>query len=195
MNFPLELSFKIMALSPQVSVTDAAGNLVFYVKQKAFKLKEAVTVFADREQTRPLYHINADRVLDISAQYHFQTPAGVALGSVRRQGMRSFWRAHYEVLAPNGAILFHIREENPWSKVADGFLGELPVLGLFAGYLFHPRYRVSRTNETDVLRLEKQPAFLESKYTITQLAELSTAEQGAAVLSLLMMVLLERRRG
>ena len=46
MNFPLTLNFKKLALSPQISVTDASGRLLFYVKQKAFKLKEAVTVFA-----------------------------------------------------------------------------------------------------------------------------------------------------
>lgn len=36
---------------------------------KAFKLKEAITVFADEAQTRPLYHINAGRVIDFSATY------------------------------------------------------------------------------------------------------------------------------
>ena len=70
MKYPLELSFKIISLGPQLSVTDANGGLVFYVKQKLFKLKEEVTVFADVQQARPLYKINADRVLDISAPQH-----------------------------------------------------------------------------------------------------------------------------
>ena len=70
MNFPLDLSFKKVALNPQVSVRDASGNVVLYTKQKAFKLKEAVTVFADEAQTRPLYTINADRVLDFNARYN-----------------------------------------------------------------------------------------------------------------------------
>ena len=66
MNFPLELRFRIVAISAQASLRDASGHLLCYVKQKAFKLKEAVTVFGDEAQQRPLYHINADRVLDIS---------------------------------------------------------------------------------------------------------------------------------
>ena len=61
MNFPLELRFKILAIASQIAVRDASGNLLCYVKQKAFKLKEAVTVFGDEEQTRPLYTIKADR--------------------------------------------------------------------------------------------------------------------------------------
>ncbi|HEX8432508.1 MAG TPA: hypothetical protein VF625_14555, partial [Longimicrobium sp.] len=62
MRFPLNLTFKILALAPQVFVRDADGELQLYVRQKALKLKEAVTVFADEAQTRVLYTINADRI-------------------------------------------------------------------------------------------------------------------------------------
>ena len=48
MNYPLHLSFKILALARQLRLTDASGNRIFHVKQKVFKLKEAVTVFVDR---------------------------------------------------------------------------------------------------------------------------------------------------
>ena len=47
MNFPLDLRFKLLAIASQIAVTDAQGQLVYYAKQRAFKLKEAVTVFAD----------------------------------------------------------------------------------------------------------------------------------------------------
>jgi hypothetical protein len=53
MNYPLHLSFEILSLARKIAVTDATGNLSFYVKQKMFKLKEAVTVFADAEQQLP----------------------------------------------------------------------------------------------------------------------------------------------
>ena len=54
MNYPLQISFKAIALSNQGTVTDASGNVVAYVKQKAFKLKEAITVFTDQSQTTPM---------------------------------------------------------------------------------------------------------------------------------------------
>ncbi|HEX2091298.1 MAG TPA: hypothetical protein VHG28_02805 [Longimicrobiaceae bacterium] len=195
MDFPLQLRFKTVAISPQISVTDASGSLLFYVKQKAFKLKEAVTVFADTEQTRPLYRIAADRVLDISAQYHFEDESGAPLGVLQRRGMRSLWRAHYEIHRGGGPILT-IREENPWVKVIDGLLGEVPVLGLFTGYLFHPAYRVARADNDEVmLRARKQPALFEGRYTVERVAELSPNDETLAVLSVLMMLLLERGRG
>ena len=194
MQYPLDLSFKIMALAPQISVTDASGGLVFYVKQKLFKLKEEMTVFADAKQTQPLYKINADRVLDFSARYHFTDVNGAELGSVKREGMRSLWRAHYDIFEGD-ALVMTIREENPWVKVLDGLFGQIPFIGMFSGYLFHPAFLVSRSDGTVVMRLKKQPAFLESKFTIEKQAELDEGRETRVLLSLLMMLLLERSRG
>jgi uncharacterized protein YxjI len=194
MQYPLGLNFKIMALAPQISVTDASGQQVFYVKQKLFKLKEAVTVFADAAQTRPLYTINADRIIDFSAQYHFTDLMGMPLGSVKRDGMKSLWRSRYNIMNGSSPNLV-IREENPWIKVVDGLVGQIPVVGMFSGYLLHPAYLVSREDNTGVMRLVKMPAFFEGKFKIDKLAELSQAEETRILLSLLMMVLLERSRG
>lgn len=194
MEYPLELSFKIMALAPQISVTDASGRLVFYVKQKLFKLKEAVTVFADAEQTQPLYKINADRVLDFSARYHFTDVNGVGLGSVKREGVKSLWKSHYDIFEGDVPVLT-IREENPWVKVLDGLFGGIPIIGMFSGYVFNPAFLVSRSDGVVVMRLEKQPAFFESKFTISKQAELGEGQETRVLLSLLMMILLERTRG
>lgn len=196
MEFPLQLRFKIMAISPQISVNDASGRLLMYVKQKAFKLKEAVTVFADEAQTQPIYRIAADRVLDISATYHFTDASGQPLGALQRKGMRSLWRAHYEVHRGGGPVLV-IREEKPWVKVMDGIFGEIPVLGMFSGYVFHPAYVVTRADTGElVMRIVKQPAMWEGKYTIEKVsASLRPEDETLAVLNLLMMLLLERRRG
>lgn len=194
MNYPLQVSFKILAIAQQLSIRDATENLVFYVKQKAFKLKEAVTVFADAEQTRPLYQINADKVLDFSARYHFRDNSGNSIGSVKRQGMKSIWKARYDIFDGETQIMM-ISEENPWTKVFDALLGEIPIIGIFTGYFFHPAYLVSHTNGTLLMRLQKRPAFLEGKFTIEKMVELPPVEETRALLSLIMMILLERRRG
>jgi uncharacterized protein YxjI len=194
MNYPLTLSFKIVAIAPQITVTDAAGNVVAYVKQKAFKLKEAVTVFADTGQTRPLYTINADRVIDFSATYHFADMTGHSLGAIKRQGMKSLWKAHYEIMDGGGPALT-IREENGWVKVVDALVGEVPILGIFTGYLFNPKYIMTRADGSPVLRLTKQPAFFEGRFTIEPLGPIAPHEETRALLGVLMMTLLERARG
>ena len=194
MNFPLDLSFKKVALNPQVKVSDASGQVVLYTKQKAFKLKEAVTVFADVEQTRPLYTINADRVLDFNAKYTIADTAGRPLGAIARKGRKSLWRAQYEVTDGGGQPMT-MQEENGWVKVGDALFGEIPLLGIFSGYLFNPSYLLTDAAGAPLMRLSKQPAFMEGKFRVEKLAEMSEQDETRAVLSFLMMVLLERRRG
>lgn len=194
MNYPLELNFKLLAIAQQLSARDAQGNLIFYVRRKAFKLKEAITVFGDVEQTRPLYQINADRVLDFSARYNFTDNAGNLVGSIKRRGMRSLWKSHYEIEDPSGGVL-SLHEENAWIKVFDSLLGQLPVVGALTGYLFHPAYLVTRQDGTALLRMEKRPAFFEGKFSVEKRAELAPAEETRALLGMLTMVLLERSRG
>ncbi|MEX2284393.1 MAG: hypothetical protein WEE89_18030 [Gemmatimonadota bacterium] len=195
MSYPLTIRFKILAIARQISVEDATGQLLLYVKQKAFKLKEAVTVFADREQTRPLYEINADRVIDFNAAYRITDMQGAELGSIRQQGMRSIWRARFDIVR-NDQVLFQISEENPWTKMADSFLGEIPVIGLLSGYLLHPRYLITAAGGNPVIQIEKQPAFLEGVFRFERLGTpLSPDDERLVLLSSLMMVLLERRRG
>ncbi len=196
MNFPLELRFKILAIASQISVTDAAGQMLCYVKQKAFKLKEAVTVYADASQATALFRITADRIIDIAARYTIEDSAtGTPLGVLQRHGMRSFWRAHYE-LHRDGQSAFTLREENPWTKVADNMFGQIPVLGMSTGYLFHPAYVLTRTGtEQRILRVVKRPALFEGVYRIEQLVPVSDEEQRLGLLAILMMLLLERSRG
>lgn len=195
MNYPLELTFKIVALAPQLKVTDAAGETVCYVKQKLFKLREAVEVFTDETRTEKLCDIKADRIIDFSAKYTFYLTNGEAFGAVRRKGMRSLWRAHYEILDHDTPEL-EIREENGWVKVMDGFFGGLPIIGAFAGYLFHPVYLIKTIGSEEIMaRVKKQPAFWEGKFTIEQTGNIDDGDQLRVMLSTLMMVLLERQRG
>jgi len=198
MDYPLQLSFKLLALARQISVRDARAQLVFYVRQKALKLKESVTVFGDEGQTLPRYTIQADRVLDFNARYNFADTEGRRLGSLRRRGMRSIWKAHYEIYDEADRLVLEIKEENAWTKVADALLGEIPIVGMFTGYLFHPAYLLTRPSDppgTAALRLVKQPAFFEGKFTLTKHADLTPPDETRALLALLMMILLERARG
>lgn len=195
MNYPLELSFKLLAIASQIYIRDPDGSLLGYVKQKLFKLKEDINIFADESQTQLLYNIKADRVIDFSARYNFTDAQGSHIGSIKRQGMRSLWRANYEISDAAGNQVMKINEENGWIKVIDALIGEVPVIGMFTGYFFNPSYIVSRTNETPVARLQKRPAFFEGKFQLSALDQLSPEEEVRVLLGALSMTLLERARG
>lgn len=194
LNYPLTFSFKVIAFNPQVKVTDASGNVVLYIKQKALALKEDIKIFADEGQSRQLYQLKADRIIDFSARYNITSAAGQAVGQVKRQGMRSILKAAYNILDASGAEVGLIHEENAWIKVADALLGELPLVGILSGYLFNPAYLVDYRGQT-VLYLKKQPAFLEGKFTVEKRGNFSDTDEGLLLSSVVMALMLERMRG
>ena len=195
MNYPIDFSFKLLAIASQIYIRDASGSLLAYVKQKLFKLREDINVFADENQTQHLFNIKADRVLDFSAKYNFTDARGNFLGSIKRRGMRSIFKASYEIYDAGDVQVMKINEENGWIKVIDSVIGELPVVGMFTGYFFNPSYVVTRMDDSPVARLAKQPAFFEGKFRMSKLGEIAPEEEPRVLLSLLTMTLLERVRG
>jgi hypothetical protein len=197
MQYPLELSFKIVALAPQLFVRDSGGQELMYVKQKLLKLKDKITVFADSGQTRPLYEINADRIIDFSPKFTFTDPSGQVVGAVKRHGGKSLWKVSYEVFGAGDRSLGLIQEENPWVKVLDGLISEIPFVNLFTGYFLNPKYLVSESaTQRPLLRVTKSRSFLESKFKLER-AEGNLAEETEipVLLAILIMVLHERSRG
>lgn len=195
MQYPVTLSFKKIALAPQVFVRDASGADVAYVKQKLFKLKEQIEVFTNRTKNQLLYTIKANRVLDFSAGYLFADAQGNALGAVRRKGARSLWRAYYEIVHDiAGEPDMVIREENGWIKVLDAMLGDVPIIGFIFSYMLNPSYLITKNGQPFV-RIKKQPAFFEGEFKVEALAPIEPQEEPRLILSVLMMLLLERSRG
>jgi hypothetical protein len=190
-QYPLTLSFKILALASQATVTDATGRTVLYTKQKMFKFREHVEIWTDSSQGTRLAEI-----IDWSARYYATDAAGREIGSVGRRGWRSIWKAHYETFNPgDNSPDFSIQEENVWTKVADSFFSDIPILGMFSGYLFHPSFLATRANGTPAMRMTKQPAFWEGKFKLEKLGDMTPREELNLFLSFMMLVMLERQRG
>lgn len=198
-QYPLNLRFKLIALAPRITVTDANGQELLYVHQKTLAFKEDVKIYSDSSKSRQLYRIRADRVIDFSAEYRFTNEQDQPFGSIKHKGFRSIWKATYLIMDADGQQTHHVSEGNPWVKVADMLLGEIPVVGLFSGYLFHPTYFLyDSENEQPIFQLTKHPAFFEATFEIAPLegaAQLSRTQEERLLLALLMMVQLERSRG
>jgi uncharacterized protein YxjI len=195
MQFPLQLTFKVTTLSNDFVATDANGNTVAYVRQKMLRLLEEVQVFSNENRSELNYTIRANRWLDFNSTYTFTNRMGYEVGRIVRKGWASLWKAHYEIFDEKQQSDLIIREENPWAKVFDNMLGEIPLLGVLSGYLFHPAYIVTRPNGTEVVRLTKQASFWGRKFTVDKLSSFEAGEEERIVLGLMMMILLERQRG
>lgn len=195
LKFPLKFQFKISTFSNDFTATDASGATVAYVKQKMFKFKEDISIFNDESKSKVLYKIKADRWLDFSAAYGFVDAEGTALGKVARKGWRSIWKAEYSIIDQNEKLQYSIQEENPWVKVIDGLIGEVPILGMFTGYLFNPSYMVKDTQGKEIIRLKKSPSFFGRNFELIKLGQTDQDDNERLMLGLMMMILLERRRG
>jgi len=135
LDYPLDLRFRLISLGPQINVVDAGARSVAYVKQKAFRLKEDVEVHTDESRRTPLWRIKADRIIDWSAAYRITDASGALLGTLRRKGGRSLWRATYVITDPNDQPIGGIHEKDPWTKVLDGLLSLVPIVGDLTGYV------------------------------------------------------------
>lgn len=195
MSFPLEFEFNIASLVNDFTAKDSTGKTVGYVRQKMFKFKEAISVYKNDSRQTVLYTIDADRVIDFNANYAFTDAGGKLLGRIGRRGAKSILKAHYEIFDTESTLEFFIQEENPWAKFFDGVMGQVPVVGMFTGYLFNPKYIVTREDGTQVARLSKEASFFGRRFKLDQLSTIQKGEDERLLLGLMMMSLLERRRG
>jgi uncharacterized protein YxjI len=194
-DFPLTFQFKLGTISNDFTAKDSSGQTIAYVRQKMFKLKDAIMVFSDETKTNQLYTIKADRIIDFNASYEFTDANDTVLGSIGRKGMRSLWKAHYEIFDANKLQEYHVREQNPWAKVADVLFSEIPIVGMFTGYMFNPKYEIVASDGTIVARLSKEKSFFGRIFKLEKLAEFKSGDSERLLLALMMMMLLERRRG
>lgn len=196
LNYPLDFKFKITTLASDFNITDRNGNYVAYVRQKMFKLKEDVIVFNDESKTKELFRIQANQWIDFNASYSIKDAINVKnFGRLARKGMRSIWKSTYEVLDENDKAKFTVTEDNAWVKFFDGMVGEIPIIGMFTGYFLNPTYTVKGIDGKEYFRLKKMPSMFGRRFQLDRLIDIDDEDESLVVLSLLMMVLLERARG
>ena len=189
LNYPLNLQFKLLALNPQVKISDAAGATVMYVKEKAFSLKIDIKVFADEAQQQQIYQIKADKVIGMNIPFSITTPQGALVGKVLRPSMASLWKATYQISDASGKEVAVLHEENPWLKVLDSVLSDVPFIHM----LINPGYLVDQAGQT-VLYLKKQPSLVDRQFKLEKRGNLSEADERLVVSGTLLAMMMERMR-
>lgn len=195
LQFPIKLQFKISTLANDFTAIDGNGKMVAYVRQKMFKLKEDISIFSDESKSKVIYNIKADKWLDFSAAYTFFDEYGIEFGKVVRKGWSSLWKTNYEIIDQHQNFQYRIREENAWVKVMDGLFGQIPILSMFTGYVFNPKYVLTDSNNQIIVKLIKQPSFFGRHFEIVKLGTIDNDDDDRIMLGLMMMILLERRKG
>lgn len=108
--------FKLFGAGFHIYAED--GRLLAYSRQKAFRLREDIRVFADTAMTREILSIQADRIIDWSAAYQvFDSASGEHYGTLRRKGWTSLWRDAWEILDDQGVLRGRLLEDSDWALV------------------------------------------------------------------------------
>ena len=89
------------------------GELLFYTKMKAFKLKEDIRLYTGEDMTEELLTIRARNVWDISTTYDvIDATTGEAVGALQRRGARSILRDTWNILDADDREIGSIEEDS-----------------------------------------------------------------------------------
>lgn len=103
------------------------GSLAFFVKQKAFKLKEQITVFSDEERTDAMLGIEARAVLDLSATYDVtDLKTGTPVGALKRKGVKSVFKDEWSLLDTGGTAIGTVAESSMLAALLSRLLPLVP---------------------------------------------------------------------
>ena len=107
------LKRQALALTGVFRIYDQSEQLVAYSRQKMFKLREDIRVFADEAQSQELLYIQARQILDFSAAYDVRdSQSGELVGTLRRRGLHSMVRDQWDVLGPNEQLIGTLLEDS-----------------------------------------------------------------------------------
>lgn len=100
-------------LGAKIDIYDPQENAVLCCFQKAFKLKEDISLFTDETKRVELIQIKARQIIDFSAAYDvFDRQNGEMIGTLRRKGWQSMVSDTWEILSPNQEVIAKITEDS-----------------------------------------------------------------------------------
>ena len=116
-------------------IFDPEGQVAFYSRQKAFKLKEDIRIYTGEDMQTEVLVISARNIIDISATYDVFDPASnVKVGALKRKGIKSMLRDEWIILDKEDREIGFIREDSMFLAVVRRFFSNL-VPQKYHGYV------------------------------------------------------------
>jgi len=107
------LKRQVIALTGKLRIYNSQSQLVLYIEQKMFRLKEDIRVYSDETKTRELLNIQARQIIDFSAYYDvFDSMYTTKIGGLRRRGFRSMVQDEWEVFDSQDKPLGILKEDS-----------------------------------------------------------------------------------
>lgn len=181
---PLTFHRKLSIAGNKVHVNDPSGNMVMFVKQKAFKLKEDIRVYSDKSMSAEILYIQARRILDMSATYDVtDQTTGEKVGALRRKGLMStFVQDQWEMLDNNENVVGEISEDST-------------VLALIRRYVMNiiPQSFSFKSNGVELAKLKQRfnPFLFKADFNVIN----DSADPRLSIAGAVLMMCIEGRQG
>ncbi len=144
------LKRQVIALTGKLRFYSPDGQLVLFVEQKMFRLKEDLRVYSDESKAQELLLIQARQIIDWAAAYDvIDSLSGQKIGALRRRGWASLLRDEWEVLDSN---------DQPFGLLCEDRIGRALLRRFVLGSLLPQHY--------DLLVEQTRLASLRQKFTL-----------------------------
>ncbi len=108
-------------------VYDPAGEVVFYSRMKAFKLKEDIRVFTGEDMQTEVLVIKARQIIDFSAAYDvWDSISDEKIGVLKRKGLASLARDEWIIMDPFDRGVGTIQEDSLFLALLRRLIGLIP---------------------------------------------------------------------
>ncbi|MEK7817522.1 MAG: hypothetical protein AAB281_04625 [Actinomycetota bacterium] len=174
------------AVGKKVFVTNQAGELLLFVKQKGFKLKEDIRVYGDEEKTEERLLIQARKVVDFNVAFDvIDSASGEKVGGLRRKGWSSAIRDEWHFLDNNDNQVGLIHEDSM----------AMALVRRFATSLIPQTYEF-KANGQNIANLKQHfnPFILKADFTFNPGAE-TLIDPRLAVAGAILLMTVEGRQG
>ena len=102
----------LSVLGSSIEVFDERQNMIGFCRQKAFRLRESLTLYTDETKAKVVLTIQTRQIIDFGLTFEVRLADGALIGSLRRKGFRSIVRDEWHVLDPSGEQIGIMLEES-----------------------------------------------------------------------------------
>jgi uncharacterized protein YxjI len=117
------LKRQVFALTGKLRFYNPQEQLVVFVEQKMFRLREDIRLYADEAKSQEILLIQARNIIDFNAAYDVVDPIETRkIGTLRRKGWRSMVRDEWEVLDATDQVVGMLFEDSVGQAMLRRFL-------------------------------------------------------------------------
>ena len=116
-------------------VYDERGNLIFYSKQKAFKLRDDFRIYSDEKMRQELLTIKTPQIFDFGATYNVQdSTTGAPVGSIKRKAIKSLFKDEWTFQSNEGQKIGTLTEKSIAGALLSRFIKLIPQSYIIFSY-------------------------------------------------------------